>query len=309
MSPTPEISICLTSYNRGCQISKTLDSLLAQDFSDFELLIQDDCSSDNTEEVCRTYERRDSRVRFVRNPTNLGMPGNLNAVVARARGDFVANLHDGDIYRADLLRRWRQSLQETGGAFVFNALQFVDHDGTDRGTDVHPFGPRIERGALVAYMLERFCSPVWGTVMARRRCYEELGYFDPEYSFIADVEMWMRMNLSHPVAYVPEPLIQLTPHEPDRPYASVNWDLERAAVTMRHRTAERYFDGDSKALRAYLARFGRVQDRRWLFLAASCVKMGEWRKVFEASKLFRCSSRRVLRTAGLALVPLTWLWK
>ena len=307
MNSAPEVSICLTSFNRGRYIAKTLDSLLTQDFHDFELLVQDDCSTDDAEDVCREYERRDSRVHFVRNRTNLGMPGNLNAVIARARGEFVANLHDGDIYRPDLLQRWRLALRDTEAAFVFCALEFVGHDGFQIQVDVHPFGPMFERGALVAYMLERFGSPVWGTVMARRSCYEKLGYFNPEYSWISDVEMWMRLNLHYPVAYVAVPLIQLTPHEPDRPYASLNWDLECAAVRMRHRIAERYFAGNAPALQAYLARFGRAQDRRWLFLAASSLRRGDWRKSLEACRVFRSSSRTALRLAGHSLFLPMWL--
>src|SRR6478735_5455523 len=92
------VSVCLTTYNRASLLPGTLDSILAQRFADFELIIGDDCSTDGTEELCRAYARRDSRVRYVRNERNLRMPGNLNSALQRATGEYVANLHDGDVY-------------------------------------------------------------------------------------------------------------------------------------------------------------------------------------------------------------------
>src|SRR6266851_7432426 len=95
------VSICLTTYNRASVLPKTLDSLLAQTSSDFELIISDDCSSDDTQDICRRYAAKDRRVKYFRNERNLNMPGNLNAAIRRSTGVYIANLHDGDVYRTD----------------------------------------------------------------------------------------------------------------------------------------------------------------------------------------------------------------
>lgn len=298
METRPQISICLTSYQRARSIGATLESLLAQELGDFELLIQDDASDEATVAVCRDYERRDRRIRFERNDVNAGMPGNLNKAIARARGELIANLHDGDIYRPDLLRTWRDAILRQEAAFVFNALEVVDGEGQTTGFHRHPFGPRLAPRELTGYMLERFDSPVWGTVMARAELYRAHGLFKPEYSFIADVEMWMRLNLFHPVAYVAEPLIKITPHEADRPYAYVNWDLERAAVAMREETAAAYFAGDGGGLAAYRRRLARLRRSRWLRFAASCVARGRDDLVRAGAAPFRESGDPVLRAAA-----------
>ena len=104
-------------------IGRTIKSILSQEHGDLELLIQDDASGDGTEEVCREYERLDSRVHFERNPVNLGMPGNLNQVISRAQAPLIANLHDGDIYRTDLLTKWIAAIVAEDAGFVFNAYQ------------------------------------------------------------------------------------------------------------------------------------------------------------------------------------------
>jgi hypothetical protein len=83
--------------------------------------------------------------------------------------------------------------------------------------------------------------------MARRSAYAAVGPFNDRDSFYADVEMWMRLNLRFPVAYVAEPLIRITPHESDHPYAYVNWSLERGLVAMREEIADGLYRDDPVA--------------------------------------------------------------
>jgi glycosyltransferase involved in cell wall biosynthesis len=210
----PRISVVLTTYNRASVLPMTLDSLLAQSCTDFELIVSDDCSPDATEAVCREYMRRDSRIRYRRNPKNLRMPGNLNAGIAEARGVYIANLHDGDIYRADLLEKWSAALdRHPNAAFVFNQYE----SGEPGGPTTLYWSDLSEctdgREFLLCVFTAQFGSPVHGTVMARKACYDAVGPFDPAYSFNSDVEMWMRLALRYDVAYVREPLIRITPRE------------------------------------------------------------------------------------------------
>jgi glycosyltransferase involved in cell wall biosynthesis len=298
LSRAPKVSVCLTAYQRAGSIGRTIESILAQDFQDFELLIQDDASSDGTEGVCRSYEQKDARIQYQRNLANLSMPGNLNAVVARARASLIANLHDGDLFQPDLLRKWVDAIERTQAAFVFNALEVIELDGRHVGYHRHPFSSRLEPGELIHYMLERFDSPVWGTVMARRAAYQRVGAFNERYSFVADTEMWMRLNLKHPVAYVAEPLIKITPHEDDRPYAYVNWSLEQALVDMRKQIAEEFYRNNPAGAVAYQARLLRLRERRWLWLAGSCFKRGRMDLFSQALELFRRDDSLLLRAAA-----------
>jgi glycosyltransferase involved in cell wall biosynthesis len=267
------------------------------------LLIQDDASSDSTEAVCRNYERLDQRVKYQRNPLTLGMPGNLNAAISRARSELIANLHDGDVFRSDLLEVWRDALLRHEAGFVFNDLEVLDSNFKHVRFARHSFPPVLERNELVDYMLERFDSPVWGTVMARAHAYRSRGLFDPRFSFIADVEMWMRLNLVYRVAYVQEALIGLTPHEDDRPYAYVNWDLERAHVAMRLEIAEQRFSGQPERMREYRRRLREMQERRWAFNLGSCVKRCRFDLVEEGTAAFRAADSRLLRALGWAGRP------
>ncbi len=84
----PSISIGMPVYDGGATLSRAIDSLLEQDFGDFELLISDNASSDATREICEGYLRHDSRIRYWRNETNVGAAANFNRVVELASGTF-----------------------------------------------------------------------------------------------------------------------------------------------------------------------------------------------------------------------------
>ncbi len=91
----PRVSVLLTAYNREAYIAASIESVLGQTFSDFELLIVDDISTDGTLDIARKYERLDSRVRVVVNEGNLGQFGNRNRAAALARAPLL-KYHDSD---------------------------------------------------------------------------------------------------------------------------------------------------------------------------------------------------------------------
>jgi glycosyltransferase involved in cell wall biosynthesis len=220
----PKVSVVLTTYNRAHVLPVTLDSILSQTLTDFELIVSDDHSSDDTPRVAAAYAAKDGRVRYRRNATNLKMPGNLNAGIAEARGEFVANLHDGDIYRADLLEKWATALERyPSAAFVFNQYLALDRHGGQRLYAVD-MPPCLDgREFLRRVYIQSWGSPVFGTVMARRACYAAVGPFDARYSFDSDIEMWVRLASRYDVAYIAEPLITVTPRETHHVLAGHRW--------------------------------------------------------------------------------------
>lgn len=305
----PSLSVVLTAYNRGRNIGRTIESLLGQDFSDFELLISDDASPDDTEAVCRGYERLDPRVRYFRNDRNLGMPGNLNAGLRRCRAPLVANLHDGDLYRNDLLRLWKTALDgNPDAAFAFCQLSHLE-GGTS--LIVNPDLPeRLERDDLLRYMLsDQSCygSPVWGTVMGRRAIYESVGWFDERFSWYSDVWMWMRLSHTHPVMYVREPLIGLLPHEADRPYSKLNWWHERIIMTMYEDAVDLLHAGDARSIAKERRRLRRLRDRRWILAFLQSVRRDVLDRAREGLEVFSVEESLRLRLAARLGAPLLWM--
>ena len=95
MTGAPLVSVLMTAFNRAPFIGSSIESVLAQTFTDFELLIVDDRSTDGTLDIACDYERRDRRVRVVRNERNLGQFENRNHAAKLARGGFL-KFHDSD---------------------------------------------------------------------------------------------------------------------------------------------------------------------------------------------------------------------
>ncbi len=209
----PKISVCLLTYNRAKYLPQTLDTIIAQSFRDFELIISDNCSTDNTQQVCLRYAKKDARIKYRRNERNLGMTGNLNACISVASGKYIANLFDGDLYDTTLLEKWLSVLEAyPQAAFVFNAYCELGTNGKERKVYTESL-PKCFPGQVllenIYFKRWRFDSPVFGTVMARRLVYEEAGFFDERFGFFSDVDMWMRLAERYHVGYINEPLITL----------------------------------------------------------------------------------------------------
>ncbi len=267
----PRVSVCLLTYKRAAILPRTLDSLLAQTHGDFELIINDDCSPDGTEAVSREYARRDHRVRYFRNAHNLRYAGNQNAAVLRATTDYVAIVHDGDLYRADMLRRWTEALcAHASVALVFNAADRLDAVGRVVGIYRHPYGDVTPGTRMLDEMLSTDSSAIFGIVMVRLTRVLEAGPFDPRLPVLADVDMWMRLLLRNDVAYVPEPLYAIAPREPGHHNSYENWRVVREheliwALNFRRRS-EQLASGHRRLARLSLMR--RLWHLRLLQLAA-----------------------------------------
>ncbi len=237
MTDRPTISACLLTYKRAAVLPRTIGDLLDQTFQDFELVVNDDCSPDDTEQVCRQFEHRDPRVRYFRNDQNLRYAGNQNAAVSRARGKYVAFIHDGDRYSPQLLERWVEALESCPDAsLVFNAVNVLDRENqVVRGYD-HGYAPCTPGLDFYDHMLTSIHSPIFGIVMARREALIAAGPFDESIPVLADIDMWFRLLQQGAVAYVAERLYSIYPREADHPNARVNWGI-RAELAKIYRTA------------------------------------------------------------------------
>jgi glycosyltransferase involved in cell wall biosynthesis len=243
---TPLVSACLLTYNRASVLPRTIEDILSQTFTDFELIINDDRSPDHTEEVCRSYAARDPRIRYFRNDTNLRYAGNQNAAVARARGKYVAFLHDGDRYSPRLLQEWTAALEAHPSAgIVFNAVNVLGRDGEVAGGFDHGYSICTPGIQLYDEMLGRLDSPIFGIVMARRQALLDAGPFDTSLPVLADIDMWFRLLRHHDFCYVAERLYSIYPREEDHPNARVNWRIRDELARIYQRACDRRFPAGS----------------------------------------------------------------
>jgi glycosyltransferase involved in cell wall biosynthesis len=134
----PRVSVIMTTYNGARLIGQSIDSLLAQTFRDFELIVVDDCSTDATPQVLRGY--RDPRLRVVPTPRNLGVVGSRNFGFARAAGDYVATLDHDDLSRPTRLARQVDFLDRHPGVVLVGTGSHDYEHGTLRPVPGPPVG-------------------------------------------------------------------------------------------------------------------------------------------------------------------------
>jgi glycosyltransferase involved in cell wall biosynthesis len=130
MNAAPRLSIGLPVYNGEKYLAESLDALLGQTYQDFELIISDNASTDGTEQICREYEARDARIRYLRQPVNLGAGPNHNVVFHEARGELFKWASHDDLYGRDLLRRCVDALDAMPHVVLAHAWQaIIDGEG------------------------------------------------------------------------------------------------------------------------------------------------------------------------------------
>jgi glycosyltransferase involved in cell wall biosynthesis len=130
MDHVPRLSIGLPVYNGETYLPEALDALLGQSYSDFELIISDNASTDRTEEICRRYLDRDARIRYFRQPVNLGAAANHNFVAEQARGELFKWAAHDDLYDRELLLRCVEALDARPDIVLSHAWEaFVDVEG------------------------------------------------------------------------------------------------------------------------------------------------------------------------------------
>lgn len=129
--PQPLVSIGMPVYNGARYIERAIESLRAQTFGDFELIISDNASTDDTRLLCERYAQLDPRIRYVHQPENIGAPRNYNVVVHEARGTYFKWSSASDEVSPDCLAKCVAALEaDSGAVLAFGHTRFVEEDGT-----------------------------------------------------------------------------------------------------------------------------------------------------------------------------------
>lgn len=224
---TPRLTVGLPVYNGEKYLAESLDALLGQSYEDFELIISDNASTDGTERICQEYVAKDSRIRYIRQPVNLGAAPNHNAVVQEARGELFKWASHDDLYGRDLLLKCVEALDAQPAVVLAHAWQaIIDQHGEVVLSIDYPLAtddPRPSerfRSLLFTVGGDDFYG-VMRTDVLRRTALQQ-SYHHADRTIVAEIALHGRFY------QVPELLFFRRDH-PDR--------AERAAPSMRARCA------------------------------------------------------------------------
>jgi glycosyltransferase involved in cell wall biosynthesis len=146
MTTAPRLSVGLPVYNGSTYVAESIEALLGQTFEDFELIISDNASTDDTGEICRSYEKLDSRIRYYRQPRNVGLAPNHNFCVEQARADLFKWAAGDDLYARDLLETCVAALDEYPQVVLAHSFTaMIDGDGKVFQTNAYPLATSAPR--------------------------------------------------------------------------------------------------------------------------------------------------------------------
>jgi glycosyltransferase involved in cell wall biosynthesis len=165
----PAVSIGMPVRDGGATLARAIDCILAQDFTDFELLVSDNASTDSTREICESYARRDSRVRYSRNEVNVGAAANFNRVVDLASGEYFRWAAHDDMCAPTHLSRCLEGFRTGPPGTVLCYPRSLIIDADDRPTERYDDGVECLASApheRLANMLRklRLCHAQMGLV-------------------------------------------------------------------------------------------------------------------------------------------------
>jgi len=198
-SKTPLVSVIIPTYNRAWILRGAVDSVLAQDFGDFELIVVDDGSSDDTREILDTYQKR---VIVLRQP-NRGVSAARNRGIAASSGQLIAFLDSDDLWLPTKL-----SLQVD----FFNAHPDAVACQTEEiwirnGVRVNPKKRHHKFGGMIFEQSLSLCLVSPSAVMIRKTLFDVVGRFDETLPACEDYDLWLRVSCRYPVHLIDTPLI------------------------------------------------------------------------------------------------------
>ena len=234
------VSIVMATFNRASLIGRAIESVREQSFKDWELIVADDGSTDDTPHVVAEWKNKESRIVYARSETNEGISKNYNHAFRIVRGEYVAMIDDDDPWRdADKLKKQIEFLEKNG-----------EYVGCGGGVVVvDPAGKELYRylkpetdGEIRKYML--FSNPMANsTTMFRKSAGEKAGWYDETTRYSGDRDFWLKIGLAGKLYNFPEYFSYYTMGTQNTSIAKIRPHLKASlAVMRRYRNAyPRYY--------------------------------------------------------------------
>jgi len=200
----PKVSVIIPTYNCAKYICQAVDSVLAQTYRDFELVVVDDGSTDNTKELLMQYGKQ---LRYIYQE-NRGMTAARNTGINNSSGEYIAFLDSDDMWLPSKLQRQVKLLDEAPEVgLVYCWHYYIDAEGNRCTFCNNRIGRSFESGSrLFEKLIENnVISGGASTPVIRRECLEKSGMFDESIPYSGDWDLWLRISMDYIVAVIPEP--------------------------------------------------------------------------------------------------------
>lgn len=218
------ISIIMAAYNSEKTISRSIESVLSQTYTDFELIVINDCSSDKTADIVRSFD--DDRIRLINNEKNMGVSKTRHNGVEASRGEWIAILDSDDIWKPDKLMKQVELQKKTGAELLYTGSAFIREDGTPVDWILHVPETLNYRKLLKQNLLSNSSSLVKKTLFLENEVKNDEAH--------EDFACWLKILRSGKTAYgIDEPLLIYRLSKSSKSgkkskAAKMNWNTYRA---------------------------------------------------------------------------------
>jgi len=202
-----KVSVIIPTYNRADTLHLAIKSVLNQTFQDFEIIIVDDASKDNTQEIIRDFN--DKRIKYIYHELNKGEAAARNTGVKNSSGEYIAFLDDDDEWLPEKLDMQVCILENSPlqVGCVHTAYLIIDKSN---GMILDIGQPNVRGNLFRELLIGNYIGP--SAVLLRRKCFEEVGLFDEDLPYCVDYDMWIRMAEKFDFEYIKEPLFKYYHH-------------------------------------------------------------------------------------------------
>jgi len=201
---SPKVSVTMASYNSQRFIGEAIQSILNQALFDFELIIVDDCSKDETYKIAKDYERKDSRIRVYKNKSNLGGCETLNKCMKMAKGKYIAVMDNDDWSYPDRLKKQADFLDDHPKVgMVGGVMEIMNENNRVLAVRKYHLSDLEIRKHIFRY--SPFSHPL---IMIRKSVLESVGYGDCSFAPADDYELYFRIGSKYKLANLADILLK-----------------------------------------------------------------------------------------------------
>lgn len=222
----------IPTYNRLPMVQEAVESVLAQDFEDFELIVVDDGSTDGTAEVIRKYGRR---VRLIEHAHNRGVSAARNTGILHSRGKYIAFLDSDDLWVKGKLRIQVNFLDENPQYL----LCYTDEIWIREGKRVNPMKRHSKYSGWIFEKCLPLCIISPSSAMMRRVLFQKVGLFDEALPVCEDYDFWLRVSVRFPIFFINKKLIIKRGGHPDQ-LSHRSWGNDRYRIIALEKLLSEY---------------------------------------------------------------------
>lgn len=247
-----QVSVLMASYNHEKYLSEAIESVLNQTLPDLELIIVDDCSTDNSRKIIEKYLAMDGRVRAFFHSKNMGIPRTANECLNVTTGEFISFIGSDDVWVPSKLEKQLSVLSKDEDRVVWSEGDIINSEGTSTGqtfTQMNTCGKKPKNGRIFREIINENYIFSQSVLFKREFC-EDLS-FNCNLKYLCDYQFMVDLSYRHDFVFIPESLAKYRIHGKNTIFQDqVNWLKDR--VLLRSYFLERYGNSLSKHLKGNL---------------------------------------------------------